>query len=209
MTLRLNQASFEFDWIKQSRTPNQGDLECFADFCLKQNTWASLNKDLLHAAHHPLPKCLGGTTTIYLTPSQHAAHGVIQSCVYNHPCIWSWEQVFIEHDWPELLDVFCEWLSIKNKNAGSLGGRALSFEQHSAAGKKGGAVTGAMNACSGHWKQCQSLGTKASFKYKYTCLITGVTKYPQHLTRHQRKLGIDTRMRIRLVPQILKENKIA
>jgi len=198
-----------FGWIKESRKPNQGDLEDFANFCLEQNERTGLNVTLLHAAHHPLPKCLGGTTTVPLTPSQHAAHGVIQSCVYDHPCIWSWEQVFIEHNWPELLDVFHEWLVIKNKSAGSLGGHALSFEQRSAAGKKGGSITGAMNVDSGHWRQCQKLGTKASFKYKYTCLITGVTKYPQHLARYQRKLGIDTRMRIRLVPQTLKENKIA
>jgi len=159
----------------------------------------------LHDAHHPLPKCSGGTETVKLTASQHAAHGVIQSCVMDRPCIWSWEQSFVESDWPELLDLFHKWMSIKNKKAGSKGGQALSFEQRSSAGKRGGSIAGRKNVESGHWQECQTAGTQASFRYKYACLITGFCGYPMHVSRHQNKLGIDTAMRIRLVPQVLKE----
>ncbi len=86
---------------------------------------------------------------------------------------------------------------------------ALTFEQRSKAGKIGGSITGRKNVDSGRWKECQLKGTESSYKYKYACLITGVVKYAPHLSRYQRKLGIDTRMRLRLVPQLFKEVKIA
>jgi hypothetical protein len=199
----------ELKWIQNKTMPTIDDLNFFTSKCLEHNELIGLDPGLLHNAHHPTPKCFGGTETVKLTTSQHAAHGVIQSCVMNHPCIWSWEQVFIEHDWPELLDLFHEWMTIKNKKAGSKGGQALSFEQYSNAGKIGGSIAGKKNVESGHWKECQTAGTKESFRYKYACLITGYCGYPMHVSCHQNKLGIDTKMRIRLVPQVLKEQKIA
>lgn len=57
-------------------------------------------------AHHPVPKCLGGTETIWLLKRDHAVHGVIQSDCFEHCCIYGWEYQFLEG---ELLERARNW----------------------------------------------------------------------------------------------------
>ena len=44
-----------------------------------------------HRAHYPLPRCLGGTETVWLLKQHHAIQGVIQSEELQHRCIYRWE----------------------------------------------------------------------------------------------------------------------
>ena len=57
-------------------------------------------------AHHPEPGCLGGTKTVPLLRKDHAVHGVLQSEVFQHPCIYGWEATYLES---ELYDLCKKW----------------------------------------------------------------------------------------------------
>jgi hypothetical protein len=52
--------------------------------------------------HYPEPKCLGGKKTVKLLKEHHAVQGVLQSMVYDYPCIRGWEINYLQGDW--------EWL---------------------------------------------------------------------------------------------------
>ena len=56
--------------------------------------------------HYPVPKCLGGTTTILLLKHHHAIHGILQSEEYEYPCIFNWE---IDYLPDEYLHLFNKW----------------------------------------------------------------------------------------------------
>lgn len=71
-------------------------------------------------AHHPAPKCLGGTETTLLLRKDHAVHGVMQSEVYQYPCIYGWEAEYLEG---ELYDLCKKWQTEKGIIAGRIGGR--------------------------------------------------------------------------------------
>lgn len=70
------------------------------------------------AAHHPQPKCLGGTQTVLLLKSDHAIHNLLQSEELNHPCVYGWERDFVPHDFSELAE---KWITIQRSNAGKSG----------------------------------------------------------------------------------------
>jgi hypothetical protein len=59
-----------------------------------------------HDCHYPVPKSLGGTTTVKLLKQHHAVQGVLQSEEYQHPCVWWWEKQYLEG---ELLELFEKW----------------------------------------------------------------------------------------------------
>jgi hypothetical protein len=63
-------------------------------------------------AHHPVPRCEGGTEMVPLLKSDHAVHGVLQSEVFQRPCIYSWEHSFLEG---ELLTLWKKWMGEKGK----------------------------------------------------------------------------------------------
>jgi hypothetical protein len=65
-------------------------------------------------AHHPVPRCEGGTEMVPLLKSDHAAHGVLQSEVFQRPCIYGWEANFLTGD---LLELCKKWHSEKGRNA--------------------------------------------------------------------------------------------
>ncbi len=60
-----------------------------------------------HECHYPVPKCLGGTSTVLLLEQHHAAQGVLQSEEFQHPCLWGWESQFLSD---ELLTLFEKWM---------------------------------------------------------------------------------------------------
>lgn len=65
-------------------------------------------------AHHPVPKCKGGTATISLLKEHHAIHGVLQSEAFQRPCIYGWEADYLEG---ELHDLCKKWHTLKSKQA--------------------------------------------------------------------------------------------
>lgn len=115
-----------------------------------------------HEAHYPVPRCLGGTSTIYLLPEHHAIQGLLQSEEYGETCIFAWEREFL----PEfLMPLYHKWIKAGRIKAGAIGGRAkkpgvglhpnhyrFSKKDCSTAGlkgggkggRKGGPITGAM-----------------------------------------------------------------
>jgi len=66
--------------------------------------------DKWNVAHYPVPKCLGGTETIQLWQSDHAAQAVIQCEEFEYPCIFGWEAKYLSG---ELLKTFSYWMSQK------------------------------------------------------------------------------------------------
>jgi len=80
-------------------------------------------------AHHPTPKCLGGTEWVWLLKKDHAKHGVIQSDCYDRCCVWSWEYNYLEG---EMLEKAKLW---KAEN-GRRNMAAQTYEQRSEYGKK-------------------------------------------------------------------------
>lgn len=69
-------------------------------------------------AHHPTPKCKRGTKTIPLMRKHHAVHGVVQSEIFQYPCIScvSWERPYLPE---EYLDIYGKWKTIQARIGGS------------------------------------------------------------------------------------------
>ena len=97
-------------------------------------------------AHHPVPRCEGGTEMVPLLKSDHAAHGVLQSEVFQRPCIYGWEADFLTGD---LLDLCKKWHGEKGKNAM----RKMPRESRVKGGRN--------NVDSGHLYSISSAGGKA------------------------------------------------
>jgi hypothetical protein len=68
-------------------------------------------------AHHPIPKCEGGTETVTLLKKDHAAHGVLQSEAFQRPCIYGWESDYLDG---ELLELCKKWHTLKSKQSNAL-----------------------------------------------------------------------------------------
>lgn len=100
--------------------------------------------------HHPDPKCLGGTTTVTLLKKDHAIHGVLQSEVYQRPCIYGWESDYLEG---ELLTLCKKWQSEKGRQVGT---HPNGLEAKRKVGRK--------NVESGHLRSVCSKGGKAGVK---------------------------------------------
>jgi hypothetical protein len=132
----------------------------FIDECLEKYKCVSLPiSEHWEDAHYPIPNCLGGTETIRLWSRDHAAHGVIQSEEFDHPCLhsyrWHLDRSLIELYYPELLTLLDKWQSSLVKTCGLSGletQRELNLgffnpdfhadlEIKSKAGKIGGKVT--------------------------------------------------------------------
>lgn len=67
-----------------------------------------------HECHYPLPRCLGGDTTILLLVEHHAIQGVLQSEECNHPSIYGWEKRYCTG---EYLELFIKWRSELSRRA--------------------------------------------------------------------------------------------
>ena len=80
-------------------------------------------------AHHPVPKCAGGTETMWLLKEHHAIHNVIQSDCYDRCCVWSWEFNYLEGEMLER----AKWWKAEN---GRRNLAAQTHEQKSAYGRK-------------------------------------------------------------------------
>jgi hypothetical protein len=74
-----------------------------------------------HFAHHPTPDWAGGTRGVWMFVEDHAIHGVLQSEVFQHPCIYGWES---EHLSGGLHALCKKWHSVKSSVAGRIGSEA-------------------------------------------------------------------------------------
>ena len=183
----------------------EADLDAFVEECLMNYAEAETSGEW-HQCHHPKPANMGGTTTVPLLVSDHAKHGVIQSEVYGHPCIWGWERNHLEGKWLELFD---KWWSIHQTNAACKGGgsklaaekgaevlKAMTFEERSARSKVVGKLS--TPARLKQRKAASDAGRAVANSRKWRCLSTGKVTTAGALTNYQRSRGIDTSLRERV-----------
>ena len=71
------------------------------------------NEGIWDDAHYPVPKCLGGTETIWLLREHHAVQGVLQSEEYRTPCVAWWERAYLSE---ELLKMCNKWMAAQRVN---------------------------------------------------------------------------------------------
>ena len=85
------------------------------------------------AAHHPLPKCKGGTEVIWLLKNDHAVHNLLQSEELGHPCVYGWEREYVSEEYSEMAE---RWISAQR----SLAGQSGDPEGKAVGGRKVGAL---------------------------------------------------------------------
>ncbi len=88
--------------------------------------------------HHPAPRCLGGEETVLLLGEHHAIHGILQSEVYEHPCIYGWERRHLTD--PKHVELFDKWMSEKSRVAGRIGALEANKIIHAEKNDKGQSV---------------------------------------------------------------------
>jgi hypothetical protein len=63
-------------------------------------------------AHHPLPRCLGGTDMVKLEKPDHCIHDVIQSEVYQQNSFYGNAIHYLVGEWEFLIPIFKKWKRI-------------------------------------------------------------------------------------------------
>ena len=148
-------------------------------------------------AHHPLPRCLGGTETVSLWSSE---------C--NYKCFFSTSKQFLVGEWEWLVPYFNYFNTlhitpeVRLKAAAKMQAKTTQ-EQRSKAGKIGGPIGGRYvrteetlsklkaHANSEEGKKTRSMNVSKTNKRRMRCTITGYVGNPGNLGKHQKKLGID------------------
>lgn len=184
-------------------------------------------------AHHPTPKCLKGERTVLLLRKDHAVHGVLQSEIFQHPCVYGWESDYLEG---ELYDICKKWHNVKSTMAGKEAFKSTisknpnhmrdirslqpptqakdaslkAHQKHPTLASENGKRTGPENI-----KKClNSSGCKENrsiqgsrmgktnmgkvARQKWQCLVSGRVANAGNLTKIQKSLGIDTKLRKRI-----------
>ena len=168
--------------------------DCYAEYSQKGLVPGSRDCDLWELAHHPVPKCKGGSETVWLLKEHHALHNLLQSEEFDYPCVYGWERNYVSEAFAELAE---KWISAQRSIAGKSGnpnGKA-----------KGGKAVGLLNrrrSTNNLSKEVLSLGGKrgssASNAQKWRCTVSGHVSNPGGLTSWQRKRGICTSNRERI-----------
>ena len=86
-----------------------------------------------HDAHYPVPECKYGTETIPLLKQHHAIQGVLQSEEYQHPCVWGWEEPYLQG---EVLVLYRKWKSEQGRLGATAYLATTTPEQRSAITRK-------------------------------------------------------------------------
>lgn len=137
--------------------------------------------------HIEIPARDGGSLTPlnsqYLTTYQHWVAGVLQSEVLGKKCFFAVPGGRL----PETLEALrVKWTSNHN----------------SSSGKKGGGISGKINAERGKLQSQASeagkKGSKVMNSIKVMCTVTGKVMNPGNLTQYQKRRGIDPANRVRL-----------
>ena len=199
----------------------------FVEGCLRyyaENYYEPGNSEdgIWHRAHYPVPKCLGGKSTILLLAQHHAVQGVLQSLEYETCCVGCWEGDYLSGQWEYLQPVYKAFKSILGvKNAERLnkektpdgksvnavkGGRASresgegalcrTAEQMSEDGRIGGTITKAKGLGIFAPGQ-QSAGGSVAARQRWQCTVTGKVSAAGPLTGWQKARGIDVSNRVR------------
>jgi hypothetical protein len=93
------------------------DLFSFVEACqIKYASTPLPNSERWEEAHHPVPRCLGGTETVKLWRTDHLIHGLLQSEYYNHPCIFGDGEELLPGEYREL---FAKWRRVLAQEARS------------------------------------------------------------------------------------------
>jgi len=72
--------------------------DCYLDYASQGLEPGSLLDGDWEKCHHPKPKCQGGEETVWLLKRHHAVHNVLQSEVFQMPCLYGWEIEFLDED---------------------------------------------------------------------------------------------------------------
>lgn len=141
--------------------------EDFIESCRSKYVWERIPPgQIWNDAHYPEPDCKGGTKTVPLWESDHAAHNVIQSEEIGYPCVFGWERKYLVGEYENLLPFFEKWIhelrviagrnrgkkqskEVKRANARNMNKKMLErmseeeiFLRAQKGGKAGGKVTG-------------------------------------------------------------------
>ena len=93
-------------------------------------------------AHYPIPECLGGTETVWLTWDHHQAHGLYQSEEFERQCFFNADvKKFLDNSWCsnwfELYDLYDKWSGYNGRIYGkAMNGHPNTAESRSANGVK-------------------------------------------------------------------------
>jgi hypothetical protein len=134
----------------------------------------------------------------------HAIHGVLQSEVFQHPCIYGWEAEYLDG---ELYDLCKKWHSLKavpmnsspnmveirRKNGEKVGVHPNSYASR--------AKTLHMRAKKLNEHPNMVEVRKRNNEIKWMCLETGKISTAGPLSQYQKTRGIDTSKRARLTPE--------
>ena len=196
-------------------------LDEFVKSCMTKYRYEKIPEgQVWHDAHHPIPKCKGGVSTIRMWESDHAIHNVLQSKEQGHPCVWSWEENYLIGDWLYLLPEFKKWMSVK----GRMSAHSQPLEDKIKGGKRcfdlgrgchslslrgvGSSLSGAKVAqqckergvgifAEGAASAAGKVGSAVTNSQRWRCLVSGYTTTAGALTNFQKKRNINVALRIR------------
>jgi general stress protein YciG len=98
--------------------------------------------------HHPIPRCEGGSDTVWLLRCHHAVHNVLQSEWLQRVCIFGWEREYLSDS---LIPLYKKWMAEKGGLVGS---------------SNKGKSSASWDKRKHKWREICSAGGKASVKAK-------------------------------------------
>jgi hypothetical protein len=159
-------------------------------------------------AHHPTPKCEGGTETVPLVEGNHFIHDLYQSEDWGRCCFFPsdvqthlYGQGFLCENWFDLVALYEKWSSWQGLMAGKkvveMGVGAHAPENLGKGGRKTLEMGVGVHA-PGVSSMAGKIGAKTTNAQKWGCLVTGFVSNPGPLTNHQQARGISTLLRTKL-----------
>ena len=176
-------------------------------------------------AHYPIPKCLGGDETVWLTWEHHQIQGLLQSEEYRRVCFYAYDvKKYLEQDGREdLWELYWKWtrengrkMGVKNmkkmhehpntKRARRENGRKTvkkmnehpnTLENRRENGRNFPAEIRRESLKKMPVETRRESGRKTNSQ-RWRCLVTGFISNPGNLTQYQKARGINTSMRERV-----------
>ena len=156
-----------------------------------------------HLAHFPQPSHLGGKQVICLLEGDHAVQGVLQSEVYQTPCIYGWEGEYLDG---ELLALFKKWMAVKGRRVGKSNAGKPSASWHirkdnwtevsrlggiasAVARRARGETSWGLNATPEEYAEKGRKGGKASASLRFQCPCCDMVANAGNLAKHMKATG--------------------
>ena len=179
-------------------------------------------------AHYPIPKCLGGTETIWLTWEHHQVQGLLQSEESQHCCFHNGDvkrfltRGFFVAGWFELWDLYDKWsgstgrnfpAEVRRENGKKAmnnmpvgvrreNGKRSMGEMPIGIRKENGKKTGKENVKKMHVHpntiKARENNGREATNQRWRCLVTRYESNPGALSAYQKARGIDTSLRERV-----------